>query len=175
MDIDMNQKLLDLKAQQTVGELIYCPRCGRESMDPVLLRNALSRYADLHICPDCGTAEAMLDMMNNPMPLHEWATFKNRHAVYDLKALSMAEVIGRVVNKHIPILSRIHTDWIGQRHGSDFTPFYQQAMNACPGLLDLRASPFCAVYQAKDGQVLVRFRCSMGKTDIAVDTLPASK
>ena len=32
-----------------------CPRCGGK----MALRNAISRYADLDICPDCGTRQAL--------------------------------------------------------------------------------------------------------------------
>lgn len=52
-----------------------CPRCGHYRMDtdnPV--RNALSRYAKVYICDQCGTDEAIRDFCNaEPMPLNEWA------------------------------------------------------------------------------------------------------
>lgn len=173
MDKSLNQRLLDLKTQQEKGDTIYCPRCGRESMDSTLYRNALSRYADLYICSDCGTAEAMLDMMRNPLSLEHWAAFNNAKPQFDLKALPMAEVMGRVVNKHLPELSRLFMAWESKVHGGDFRIYQGLANSACPGLYELRKTPFSAVYQAKDGQVLVRFRQMDEQTQVAIDSIPA--
>ncbi len=63
----LKQTLLDLKARQLQGEHMDCPRCGRDSMNPEIHRNATSRHADLYVCDDCGTAEALLDMMHAPL------------------------------------------------------------------------------------------------------------
>ena len=71
-----NQLLLDLKARQQTGEHMPCPRCGMDTMKPALHTNALSRHADLYICDKCGTAEALLDFMNNPLPLSCWAAMR---------------------------------------------------------------------------------------------------
>lgn len=54
----------------------YCPRCGQMKMRPVLAENALSRYADIYICPDCGMQEAMMDMTGCCLPLNEWRITK---------------------------------------------------------------------------------------------------
>jgi predicted RNA-binding Zn-ribbon protein involved in translation (DUF1610 family) len=67
--------LLELKARQRSGELITCPRCGRETMNPVLYHNALSRVADAYVCPTCGNAEAMEWMVGVIEPLAHWACF----------------------------------------------------------------------------------------------------
>ena len=52
-----------------------CPRCGHDRMDsqnPV--RNALSRYADVYICDECGTEEAMADFGGmKPLPFSQWS------------------------------------------------------------------------------------------------------
>lgn len=52
-----------------------CPRCGRYRMDTNSpARNALSRYADVYICDDCGTEEAMMDYLGmEPVPFNQWA------------------------------------------------------------------------------------------------------
>ncbi len=54
-----------------------CPRCGRDTMNGVLTRNALSRRVEVFICDACGTAEALEALMNEqgipPMLLNEWA------------------------------------------------------------------------------------------------------
>ena len=41
-------------------------------MDKVLLHNALSRIADVYICPDCGMDEAIRDFGRIPLPIEEW-------------------------------------------------------------------------------------------------------
>ena len=51
----------DLKFGRTVHSLI----------------NALSRYADVHICEACGMDEALRDANRCPLPLTEWAAVKN--------------------------------------------------------------------------------------------------
>ena len=60
----MKKALADLKADQEKGNCTLCPRCGRDTMDPVLHRNALSRQADIEICSSCGAEEAILSFMN---------------------------------------------------------------------------------------------------------------
>ena len=55
----MERKLLDLKARQEAGEHMPCPRCGEDRMKEPVQTNALSRVADVYVCDDCGTAEAM--------------------------------------------------------------------------------------------------------------------
>lgn len=50
-----------------------CPRCGHDRMDEKPVRNALSRYASVYICDQCGTDEALRDMRGDVLPLNEWA------------------------------------------------------------------------------------------------------
>ena len=64
-----------MKELQKAGGLI-CPRCGRMSMDKVLLHNALSRVADVYVCPDCGMDEALRDFGRIPLPVEEWVLAK---------------------------------------------------------------------------------------------------
>ena len=50
-----------------------CPRCGHHKMREPLVRNALSRYARVHICSDCGMEEALMDFAGQPpMPFTQW-------------------------------------------------------------------------------------------------------
>ena len=74
---EMDRILLDLKAKQDAGEQMPCPRCGRNILKTPLLHNALSRYADLYLCDECGMTEAMLAMMRNPLPLEQWSVFRD--------------------------------------------------------------------------------------------------
>ena len=64
-----------MKELQKAGGLI-CHRCGRMSMDKVLLHNALSRVADVYVCPDCGMNEALRDFGRIPLPVEEWVLAK---------------------------------------------------------------------------------------------------
>ena len=60
-------------AQRSKGLPASCPRCGRQAMREPIHTNALSRYADCYICPDCGTDEALRDYRGNPLPATEWS------------------------------------------------------------------------------------------------------
>ena len=53
-----------------------CPRCGRATVKPKTATNALSRHADVYICDECGTDEAIRDWGAFVLPLHEWAIFR---------------------------------------------------------------------------------------------------
>ena len=53
-----------------------CIDSGLMSMDKVLLHNALSRVADVYVCPDCGMDEALRDFGRIPLPVEEWALAK---------------------------------------------------------------------------------------------------
>ena len=172
---EIDSRLLDLKARQDAGEKMPCPRCGRNTIKAPLAHNALSRYADLYVCDECGMTEAMLDMMRNPLPLEQWAAFKNTGPEFDFKALSMQEVVGRVLGGHTDELLRLHSAWVHRTEGQVFEIYREQALKACIGMVDLWEIPFCAVYQARDGQVLVRLRWDGNKSEIAVDTIPEEK
>ena len=92
MSKNIQEALLDLKARQEAGEKMPCPRCGRDTMKPDLHTNALSRHADgIYVCDDCGTAEAMLDFMRNPLPLECRAQFREGEATTDFKAVPGVE------------------------------------------------------------------------------------
>lgn len=72
-----NDCLLLLKAHKDLQlndciPVLACPRCGRALMRRKPELNALSRYADVYICNECGTEEAMLDISGEPLPLQDW-------------------------------------------------------------------------------------------------------
>ena len=52
-----------------------CLRCGRP-LHPRLIRNPLSRYADIHICTGCGYDEAGRDISGSPLPFSQWHAAK---------------------------------------------------------------------------------------------------
>ena len=169
---NMTRLLLDLRARQDAGEKMPCPRCGRNELKAPLAHNALSRYADLYVCDECGLTEAGLAMMNNPLPIEQWAVFQDKAPRLDFKALSMQEAVVRILSSHMEDLLRLHKAWVLREEGQSFDALRIQALTTCPGLVDLWENPFCAVYLARDGKVLARFRWDGTQSEIAVDTLP---
>jgi transposase-like protein len=48
---------------------MICPRCKKNELNPVEVRNALSRRDNkTYICSDCGTDEAMFDFAARSKP-----------------------------------------------------------------------------------------------------------
>lgn len=68
-----------LRPAQLAGEQFPCPRCERPTMktDRAAVTNALSRYASVYICDECGMDEALRDMAGTPLPLAEWAMVRS--------------------------------------------------------------------------------------------------
>lgn len=68
-----------IKQWKDLGEsctMLPCPRCGHVKMEKDLYHNALSRRADIYICPACGTEEALEDFCKkSKKPLEEWFLF----------------------------------------------------------------------------------------------------
>jgi len=156
MSKSIQEALLDLKARQEAGEKMPCPRCGRDTMKPDLHTNALSRHADgIYVCDDCGTAEAMLDFMRNPLPLECWAQFREGEATADFKALLGEEALKTIKAEHVPRLIRIFQQW---KAGTDFKALRITAMKECPGLTQIWEEPFQALYTVADGEIVIRFR-----------------
>ena len=172
---DMERRLLHLKAKQQAESETVCPRCGQNKLKSPLTHNALSRYADLYVCDECGLTEVGLAMMNNPLSIEQWAVFQDKAPRLDFKALSMQEAVVRILSSHMEDLLRLHMAWVLREEGQSFDALRIQALTTCPSLVDLWENPFCAVYLARDGQVLVRFRWDGTQSEIAVDTLPDEK
>ena len=172
---DMERRLLDLKAKQQAESEMVCPRCGQNKLKSPLTHNALSRYADLYICSECGMTEAGLAMMNNPLPLEQWAVFQEKSPRLDFKTLSMQGAVIRILSSQMEDLLRLHKAWVLREKGQSFDDLRTQALTTCSGMVDLWENPFCAVYLARDGKVLVRFRWDGTQSEIAVDTLPEAQ
>ena len=173
MSKNIQEALLDLKARQEAGEQMPCPRCGRDTMKPVLVTNALSRHADgVFICDDCGSAEAMLDFMRNPLPLECWAIFREGEGTADFKAVPSEEAMKTIKAEHVPRLIRIFKAW---KEGTDFEALRPQAMKDCPGLTQIGEEPFQALYEVADGEIVVRFRQRDDAVEIAADLLKKAK
>ena len=72
---ELSRKIIRLRKAQDAHEATFCPRCGANELDSELDFNAISRYADVYICDDCGGEEGMLEMLGDPMPMNEWDFF----------------------------------------------------------------------------------------------------
>lgn len=88
----IRRTLGDLKARQDVGEHMPCPRCGRDTMKELIHTNALSRHVDIYICDTCGTEEALLKFMHNPLPMRELACFRPTQQPSDFSMLSAEQI-----------------------------------------------------------------------------------
>ena len=172
----IEKALADLIARQQAGEWMPCPRCGRDTLKPSLHTNALSRHADgVYICDECGTAEAMLDFMNNPLPTELWAMFRAPQPESDLKDLPGAEVWERIRMEHGPVLIDIFKRWTREAPGASFTPYRWEAFKRCPGLTEIWEHPFQAKYSVADGELILRLRHTDEGVEIAADLLENTK
>lgn len=164
-------RLVDLRARQLAGEHLPCPRCGMDSMKDKLHTNALSRHADIYVCDDCGTAEAMLDHMRNPLPLEDWSCMLRRSIGF--LPDTMEEYIRTITDEHIPVLTALYRRWLDEQAHEDFRVYRDAARKRCPGLTELWTQPFQAEYRAEDGsRALVRFRVKDGEIRYAIDMIP---
>ena len=155
----MKKALADLRARQEAGEHMPCPRCGRDTMKDQITTNALSRHADgVYVCDACGTAEALLDFMKNPLPVQSWAVFQRKKAPSHLEALRGADAMDIVRAEDVPILTDIFERWSKEKPGADFTPYRLEALGKCPGISKLWPDSFQAMYETADGHLLIQFR-----------------
>ena len=169
----MNQELLDLKARQCAGEHMPCPRCGMDTMDQEdVHRNALSRHADIFVCDDCGISEAMLDLMRNPLPMHQWAFFQEGRPISNFKTMPGEIVRVRLQKEQVPYLTDLYRRWLDVDGKEDFEAYRAEAYLHCPGLTHLWLQPFQAAYQVCEGQLLLRFRKAEAGIEIAHDVIP---
>lgn len=166
MNDAIQNMLLDLKARQLAGEHMPCPRCGRNTMKDRIHTNALSRHADIYICDECGTAEALLCMMSNPLPLACWAAFREQPPKSDLKTLSGAEAMERVRAEQVPFLTELYERWRAAPPGADFEAFRREVVRECPGMTRMWEHPFAVEYETATGRLLIQFSTAEGKTRV---------
>ena len=67
-----------------------CLRCGNP-LHPRLIRNPLSRYADIHICNSCGYDEAGRSISSKPLPFFQWHAAKENldNVIVDAQNVSL--------------------------------------------------------------------------------------
>ena len=172
MTEEMKKALLDLRARQESGEHMPCPMCGEDTMKPNIHTNALSRHADgIYICDSCGGRDAMLDFMNNPMPIEDWAMFNPQSRSDDFKDVPGEEAWTQVQKEQTQILSELFKRWLGESAGADFKAYRREAMKRCPGLSFLFDRPFAAVYKVAEGDLILRFKNTDEGVKISKDIL----
>ena len=165
----IRKALGDLKARQDAGEHMLCPRCGRNTMKKNIHTNALSRQADIYICDTCGTAEALLKFMSNPLPVTEWAYFRTASLPSDFKTLSAEAIWERVQDTQVPFLISLYERWQEEREYENFNDYRAAAFENCPGLTQLWERPFRAEYAAANGKLVLRFRLTDEGIEVAAD------
>ena len=165
----MINALVDLKARQLNGERMPCPRCGKDTMNLNPFRNALSRHADIHICDECGTSEAMLDFMQNPLPIDQWACFLPKRPPSDFNERAGVEVWEQIREEQLPRLVKLYERWMAAPAPKDFSGYRAEAYENCAGLTHLWREPFQAAYDVRDGRLLIRFRSTQNGTEVAHD------
>ena len=161
--------LLDLKARQEAGQYTACPRCGRDTMKPVLHTNALSRMADVYVCDACGSNEAMLAFMNNPLPLTRWACFQPARPLSDLDELTCGDAAKLLRVQRIPYLCKLFERWLDDREDADFEAYRREALKNCAGLQELWPAPFRAVFATRTHLIHLRFKRNKGQVVVATD------
>lgn len=165
----IRKALGDLKARQDAGEQMLCPRCGRDTMKENIHTNALSRHADIYICDACGTEEALLKFMSNPLPVTEWACFRPIQPSSDFKMLTAKAIWERVQDTQIPFLMNLYERWQEEHVYEGFSDYRAAAFERCPGLTALWERPFRAEYAATDGKLVLRFRLTDEGIEVAAD------
>jgi len=176
MNEAIQKALADLKARQEAGQHMACPRCGRDIMKPDLYTNALSREADgIMVCDECGTQEALLAFMQNPMPVEDWAFLKEDVHSADFRDLLGKTVWEQIRLDHGPALIDIFKRWTQEQAGADFKAYRREAMKRCPGLTQIWDQPFQAMYEVSDGQLILRFRNTDDGVEITADLMENGK
>ena len=76
-----------------------CPRCGRLRMRSDLAKNALSRYSDIYICPECGEDEVARDYARNDrIPVTAW--FVAREILSSISGVKCPEFVSEKDNPY---------------------------------------------------------------------------
>lgn len=151
----IEKKLVDLRAAQERGEYTLCPRCGKNTMDKVLHRNALSRIADIMVCDSCGMDEAKLAYMNAPESLYTWVALQPEKPASDFRALTCTEVWKRIREEQFDTLRELYERF---KEGEDAEEIRLAGFESCPGLTEFWTKPFRLDYKAAHGRVVIMFR-----------------
>jgi len=113
----------------------------------------------------------MLDLMRNPLPLHQWAFFQEGRPISNFKTMPGEIVMVRLQKEQVPYLIDLYKRWLVVEGKEDFEAYRAEAYLHCPGLTHLWLQPFQAVYNVYEGQLLLRFRKSGNDVEIAHDLI----
>lgn len=164
----IEKRLADLKARQDAGEHLPCPRCGRMTMKPKLLTNALSRIADIMVCDGCGMEEAKLAFMNAPNNLYRWAAFQPQRPDGDFSTVPGEQAMKTICREQSDVLAELFKR---AEAGDDADEIRFTAFESLPGLTELWTQPFQATYRAMDGTVMIRVRQGASEVEMAADLI----
>lgn len=162
----------DLRVKQLAGVHTLCPRCGLDKMKGKMNCNALSRHVrDMFICDDCGTAEALLDFMKNPLPIAEWAIFHPERPAGDFKATAGEDAWKEIQAEQAPFLIRLFKRWEKELPDADFTPYRYEAQKMCKGLAQIWERPFHVTYEVADGTLMLRLQREEDGVQVTCDMI----
>lgn len=164
----MQQRLLDLKAAQESGAYTLCPRCGQNTMHPELHTNALSRVADIEVCPYCGMDEAKLAYMKVKDTPYTWDYFRPK-GLSDFKALPWRDALERIEAEQLDTLKELYLAFL---NGEDPDEITLTAFESCLGIEYLRPEPFQAKYRTADGVLLIGFRGNADDLQTCTNLIP---
>lgn len=84
-DMEYDLTIIGEVAKLQNEHFLPCPRCGKASaMRLKLAENALSRRADVYVCPPCGMNEAIADFSHTEDDISIWYAVKNPEDFWDV-------------------------------------------------------------------------------------------
>jgi hypothetical protein len=164
----MRRILFDLRARQMAGQKMPCPRCGRDTMDPVMENNPESRReTGLRICKRCLQQERDLEVMNNPLafPLYSWAVFQPDTSKNEFKHMTNAEAERYIEDEYIFYLMDLYSRYTSGR--DQFADLDLEARHQCPGLTRMYSHPFWIRFDTAEGYLSIQFREIGGEVQYA--------
>ena len=168
----IQDRVLDLKAQQESRKLLPCPRCGLNTMKPRLHTNALSRLADLHVCDTCGLDEAKLAFMQNPGTLYSWAAFQPKNTRGDFKAVTGKVAWEEIQDTQTSSLIKLYKRYKVALPTDDLEALRLEAQEMCKGLNKMWFEPFQLSYMVSDGRLLIEIKDTKDGTELIASLLP---
>ena len=151
----MRKALTDLKARQESGAYTLCPRCGLNTMKPDLYTNALSRHADIMVCDQCGTDEAMKVFMGAPMSMYQWAGLQPVRPDGDFREYTGRDTWSILKDRHASVMFRLFRRYLD---GEEPEEIRFLAFESIPGLTQIWTEPYQMKFRCRDGSLIVRFR-----------------
>lgn len=165
----IQERMAQIKAAQDAGGYTRCPRCGENTMKPLLHTNALSRQYDIMICDLCGMDEAKMAFMGAPKPLAHWVCLNPVRD--DFKDTPGAQALTQIEETQIPYLTELYQYWLAQPSDTDWEAYRLDAYERCPGLTTLWFEPFVARYTVAEGTLVISYRLRDGTPQYAADLL----